>query len=92
MYSSHVEMKVKPGQLAAMKSHTKSIEAQIKAIGINQFLVLDQGNNSYLVLVIYNSAAEQEAAGPKAAELLGGYAEFLAAPVERKQVEVLFNF
>ena len=57
------------------------------------FLVLDRGDNTCLLLVIDNSAAQQEAAAPIAAEVLDEYTKkFLSEPPERKQVEVLFNY
>ena len=92
MFASYIEMKVRPGQMDAVKAHTESIQSQIQALGMQQFLVLDKGDDSCVVVVIYKTAAAQEANGPKAAEILGGYAEFVAAPPERKQVEVMFNF
>lgn len=93
MHASYVELKVKPDQFEAMKNYTDSIEEKIKAVGMNQFLVLDRGDNTCLLIVIYNSAAEQEAAAPIAAEVLGEYTQkFLSEPPERKQVEVLFNY
>ena len=92
MFASYIEMKIRSGQMDAVKAHTESIKSQIQALGMQQFLVLDKGDDSCVVVVIYKTAAEQEANGPKAAEILGGYAEFVAAPPERKQVEVMFNF
>tara|TARA_Y100001960_G_scaffold277376_1_gene308100 strand:- start:197 stop:535 length:339 start_codon:yes stop_codon:yes gene_type:complete len=92
MFASYIEMKIRPGQMDAMKAHTESIKGQIQDLGMEQFLVLDKGDDSCVVVVVYKTAAEQEANGPKAAQILGGYAEFVAAPPERKQVEVIFNF
>ena len=92
MFASYIEMKLRPGQMDAMKAHTESIKGQIQDLGMQQFLVLDKGDDSCTVVVVYKTAAEQEANGPKAAEILGGYAEFVAAPPERKQAEVIFNF
>ena len=92
MFASFIEMKLRPGKLDAMRTHTKSIKSQIQGLGMEQFLLLDKGDDICAVVVVYKTAAEQERNGPKAAEILGGYAEFVAAPPERKQVEVMFNF
>ncbi len=60
---------------------------------MKQFLILDRGDNTCLLLVIYNSATQREAAAPIAAEVLDEYTKkFLSEPPERKQVEVLFNY
>ena len=92
MFASYIEMKLRPGQMDAMKAHTESIKGQIQDLGMQQFLVLDKGDDSCTVVVIYKTAAEQEANTAEAAKILGGYAEFVAAPPERKQVEVIFNY
>tara|TARA_Y100001934_G_scaffold64484_1_gene80008 strand:+ start:73 stop:354 length:282 start_codon:yes stop_codon:yes gene_type:complete len=93
MHASFVELKVKPNRFEAMKNYTDSIEEIIKVVGMKQFLVLNRGDNSCLLIVIYNSAAEQEAVAPIAAKVLGEYTQkFLSEPPERKQVEVLFNY
>ena len=84
MFASYIEMKLRPGQMDAMKAHTESIKGQIQDLGMEQFLVLDKGDDSCTVVVVYKTAAEQEANGPKAAEILGGYAEFVAAPPGKK--------
>ncbi len=60
---------------------------------MKQFLVLDRGDNTCLLLVIYNSANQREAAAPIASEVFDEYTKkFLSEPPERKQVEVLFNY
>ena len=41
------------------------------SILLRQFIVIDKGNDAILVLAIYDSQAQQEAAGTKAQELLG---------------------
>ena len=59
--------------------------------GLRQFIVVDKGNDAGLVLAIYDSQAQQQAATPKAQELLGRLAAICAAAPERKGGEVTFN-
>ena len=96
-----------PGKLAttAEKPHVYSvlilvfflasvmIEESTFGFGMKQFLVLDRGDNTCLLIVIYNSVDEQEASAPIAAGVLGEYTQkFLSEAPERKQVKVLFNY
>ena len=84
MHASYVELKVKPDQFEAIKNYTDSIEKN-KDVGMKQFLVLDRGDNTCLLIVIYNSVDEQEASAPIAAEVLGEYTQkFLSEAPERK--------
>ena len=92
MYASYINIKLKPGKISEMKAITEEIETEIRNIGFKQFLVIDQGDNNILIMAIYESAAEQEAATPKAQAALGKYANLVAEAPIRKQVEVLFNY
>ena len=58
----------------------------------NQNDQANEGDDSSTLVALYDTAEDQEAAGPKAAELLGRLAVFMAAPPERNQVEVPINF
>ena len=52
---------------------------------------MDKGDDAGLVLTIYDSQAQQEAATSKAQVLLGRLAGIVAAAPERKGGEVVFN-
>jgi len=52
---------------------------------------IDTGNDTGLLIATYESQAAQEAAGPKAREVLSLLADFLAVQPERKACEVLVN-
>ena len=92
MYASYIEFQHKPGKTAEAIEMTKQMEADLGQMGMKQFIIVDRGNDSSTLVALYDSAEDQEAAGPKAAELLGRLADFMAAPPDRKQVEVPINF
>ena len=92
MYASYIEMQLKPGKMAEAIEMTKQMEADLGQMGMKQFIIVDKGNDSSTLVALYDTAEDQEAAGPKAAELLGRLAVFMAGPPERKQVEVPINF
>ena len=92
MYASYIELQHKPGKTAAAIEMTKQMEADLGQMGMKQFIIVDKGDDSSTLIALYDTAQAYYAAGPKAAELLGRLADFLAAPPERKQVEVPINF
>ena len=92
MYASYIEMQLKSGTRADAIEMAKQMEADLGQMGMKQFIIVDRGNDSSTLVALYDSAEDQEAAGPKAAELLGRLAVFMAGPPERKQVEVPINF
>ena len=92
MYASYIEFQHKPGKTAEAIEMTKQMEADLGQMGMKQFIIVDRGNDSSTLVALYDTAEDQEAAGPKAAELLGRLADFMAAPPDRKQVEVPINF
>ena len=92
MYASYIEMQLKPGTMAEAIEMTKQMEADLGQMGMKQFIIVDRGNDSSTLVALYDTAQAYYAAGPKAAELLGRLADLMAAPPERKQVEVPINF
>ena len=92
MYASYIEMQLKSGKMAEAIEMTKQMEADLGQMGMKQFIIVDRGNDSSTLVALYDTAEDQEAAGPKAAELLGRLADLMAAPPDRKQVEVPINF
>ena len=83
MYASYIEMQLKPGKMAEAIEMTKQMEADLGQMGMKQFIIVDRGNDSSTLVALYDTAEDQEAAGPKAAELLGRLADFMAAPPDR---------
>ena len=92
MYASYIELQRKPGKTAGAINMTKQMEADLGQMGMKQFIIVDRGNDSSTLVALYDTAEDQEAAGPKAVELLGRLADLMAAPPDRKQVEVPVNF
>ena len=92
MYASYIEMQLKPGKMAEAIEMAKQMEADLGQMGMKQFIIVDRGNDSSTLVALYDTAEDQEAAGPKAAELLGRLADLMAAPPDRKQLEVPINF
>ena len=92
MYASYIEMQLKPGKMADAIEMAKQMEADLGQMGMKQFIIVDRGNDSSTLVALYDTAEDQEAAGPKAAELLGRLADLMAAPPDRKQLEVPINF
>ena len=91
MYASYIEFQHKPGKKAEAIEMTKKMEADLEQMGMKQFIIVDKGDNSSILIALYDTAQAYYAAGPKAAELLGRLAVFMTAPPERKQVEVPIN-
>ena len=85
-------MQLKPGKMAEAVEMTKELESELGQMGMKQFIIADKGDGSSFVLATYDSAEAQEAAGPKAAEILGRLAGLVAAPPVRKQIEIPINF
>ena len=92
MYASFIEAQLKPGKMGEAVEMAKQMEAELEPMGMKQFIIINRGGDRSTMLALYDTAADQEAAGPKAAELLGRLADLFAAPPERNQVEVPINF
>ena len=92
MYASYIEVQFKPGKTAEAMEMARQMKSELGQLGMKQFIIADKGDDSSTLLALYDTAEDQEAAGPKAAELLGRLAVFMAGPPERKQVEVPINF
>jgi len=93
MYASYIEMQLKPGKMAEAVEMIERVESELQFVdGLKQFIVVDRGNDSSTVLALYDTAEDQEAAGPKSAEIVSRFKDIIAAPPDRKQVEVPINF
>ena len=92
MYASVIEGKAKPGMTDALVAAVRERLPKIAQLaGVKQLVSVDLGNDEGLTLVIYESQEAQEAATPRATELLGGLGEFYAAPPNRRGCMVLLN-
>ena len=92
MYTSFIEFQLKPGKMAEATEIAGAMRSDLEQLdGLKQFIIIDKGDDAGLVLAMYESQAQQEAAGPKARELLGRLADLYAAAPERKGCEVTIN-
>ena len=93
MYASYIEMQLKPGKMAEAVERMKHVEVELGQVdGLRQFIIVDRGDDSSTVLALYDTAEDQEAAGPKSAEIVSRFMDVIAAPPDRKQVKVPINF
>ena len=67
------------------------MEEGLGEMGMKQFIIADKGGDRSTLLALYDTAEDQDAVGPKAAELITRLADLFAALPERKQVEVPIN-
>lgn len=89
MFASVIEVQLKSGTLDEVNGITRAALPELREIpGLKQFLSIDKGNDQGLVVAIYESQAAQEAAAPKAQEILGRIAGHAAAPPVRLGCEV----
>ena len=92
MYASVIDIQLKPGTTSQATDITLGAMDDIRALdGLKQIISIDRGNDRGLVIAIYESQAAQEAATPRAQEVLALLGDLYAAPPERQGCEVLVN-
>ena len=92
MYSSVLEIQLKPGKMDEATEIVSAMRPELEQInGLKQFVAIDHCHDKFLAVVIYEGKADQEAATPKAQEIIGRLAELVAAPPERMGCEVIVN-
>ena len=92
MFASVIDVQLKPGTLDEAMGITRAALPEMREIpDLKQLISIDKGNDQGLVIAIYESQAAQEAAAPKAQEVLGRIAGLAAAPPQRLGCEVLIN-
>ena len=94
MFASFIEMKLKPGKMAefVLMTKTKTMQADVQAMGMKQMIIVDKGNDNAMLLAIYETAQAQESATPKAIEIIGKLGILFESPPARMQVKVPINF
>ena len=92
MFASVIDVQLKPGTFDEAMDITRAALPDMREIpGIKQIISIDKGNDHGLVVAIYESQAAQEAAAPKAQEILGRIAGLAAAAPQRLGCEVNIN-
>ena len=61
---------------------------ELNAVSVN---TIDAGNGKMVMIAVYNSKADADAAAPKAKEMLGGAGEMMTAPPEASEGEVVWT-
>ena len=56
MFASFIEMKLKPGKMAEAVLMTKTMQADLQAMGMKQMIIVDKGNDHAMLLAIYKRA------------------------------------
>ena len=92
MYASVVEFKFKPGATEQAMNLLRSVMPELRQIeGAKQFIAIDTGDNTGLLVVVFESQSQFEAATPKAQEIMGRIADMVAAPPVRKGCPITIN-
>jgi len=92
MFASTLTIQLKSGAKSKFSEFALSVIPRLKdQTGIREYTVIDQGDDTSLVIVIYDSKEQWEAAAPKAREILGDLDSLVAAPPERVGGEVIVN-
>lgn len=92
MFASVIEVQLKSGTLDEAMDITRAALPELREVpGLKQLISVDKGNDQGLVVAIYESQAAQEAAAPKAQEILGRIAGLASAPPQRAGCEVNIN-
>jgi quinol monooxygenase YgiN len=91
MYTSLINIQFQPGKMNEAMEIAGATKHHYAELGCNQVLMVDQGNDALLVLAIYDSQAKQEAATPKAQELLERLSPLCATAPDRKGGQVFLN-
>ena len=68
----------------SMRDHMK----ELNAVSVN---TIDAGNGKMVMIAVYNSKADADAAAPKAKEMLGGAGEKMTAPPVASEGEVVWT-
>jgi hypothetical protein len=92
MCSSVIEIQLKPGKMDEATEMVRAMRPDLEQLnGLKQLVVIDHCHDKLLAVAIYEGKADQEAATPKAQELIGRLAELAAAPPERMGCAVTVN-
>ena len=92
MFASVIDVQLKAGTFDEAMEITRAALPEMRGIaGIKQIISIDKGNDQGLVIAIYESKAAQEAATPKAQEVLERIAGLAAGAPVRMGCEVNIN-
>ena len=92
MFASVIAFQFQPGKTEEAIELAGSLRSELEQLdGLKPFIPINRGNDRGLSIVIYESQARWEAAGPRAQEILGRMASLVAAPPSREGCDVPVN-
>jgi heme-degrading monooxygenase HmoA len=92
MFASVLDIQFQAGKMDEVIEIVSSLRPDLEQVdGLKQFITINRGNDRGLAIVIYESQAHQESAGPKSQEILGRLAPLMAGPPNREGCEVVVN-
>ena len=91
MYTSVISLKMKPGTKEDILSQVNGMTDELRALDCKQFRVIEQENDSYIALALYDNKEIWQAASGKAAELLGQLAPYAAETPVRQGGDVIVS-
>ncbi len=92
MYASTITVTMRPDMHNEGIAFAHAVTAQLTELnGIREYTAIETGENTMLVIVIYDSQQDWETAAPTAQSILGGMADMVAAPPQRVGGEVIIN-
>lgn len=91
-FASIIEVQLQPDKITELAAIAKDMRPELEEIeGIKQFILIDRGNDKALAVSFYANSAQQEAAAPKAKELLDKWAHLVTTPPVRTGCKVLVH-
>lgn len=92
LFASVIEIQLKPSKTDELTTIAREMKPDLEQIaGLKQFILIDRGQDKALAISFYAKSAEQEAATPKAQELLARWSHLVTVPPERTGCEVIVN-
>lgn len=90
-FSIGIDMVFKAAMMKNAIEIAEKMRPEFSDLGCNQFLMINKGNDKAIILAIYESEEKQQAALPKAQELLGKLKDIYASMPERQGGNVIIN-
>lgn len=91
-FASIIELQLKPGKTQELAVIAEEMRPDLEKIeGIKQFILIDRGEGKALGISFYANSAQQEAATPKAMELLDKWSDLVTVPPVRTGCKVLVH-
>lgn len=91
-FASIIEIQLQPGKTEELAAIAEEMRPDLEKLeGLKQFILVDRGQDKALAISFYAKSAEQEAATPKAQELLARWSHIVTVPPVRTGCKVLVH-